>query len=387
MPASARMLAPARPSAPTAPPVARRGHAVPPPRPAGGGRELPPARRGAAGDRRPLRGEGEPRAGGCSPRCARRAAGSTWPARPRCSRRWQPARAPARPRLLQPGQAPLRHRVRGRAAASGCSSSTPPRRPPRSPPPPRTASVLCRLVTSGEGSDWPLSRKYGCSTTQAVDVLRYAASLGLDPAGVSFHVGSQQRDPRGLGRADRRQRPRLHGPARVRGHPPAPARPRRRVPGPPGRGLPAAGGVRRRDRPAPRPALRRPVPTPWSSPAAASSPTRACWSPRCSPSSAAATPGGSSSTPVSSPAWSRPWTRPSATRSRPTATAGRTGPCVVAGPTCDSTDVLYERAMVDLPLDLSEGDTVRLLGAGAYTTCYSTVGFNGFPPLPTHLAS
>ena len=41
--------------------------------------------------------------------------------------------------------------------------------------------------------------------------------------------------------------------------------------------------------------------------------------------------------------------------------------------------------MVDLPLDLREGDTVRLLGAGAYTTCYSTVGFNGFPPLPTHL--
>ena len=59
---------------------------------------------------------------------------------------------------------------------------------------PRTA-VLCRLVTSGEGSDWPLSRKYGCSTAQAVAVLRYAARLGLDPAGVSFHVGSQQRDP------------------------------------------------------------------------------------------------------------------------------------------------------------------------------------------------
>ena len=30
---------------------------------------------------------------------------------------------------------------------------------------------------------------------------------------------------------------------------------------------------------------------------------------------------------------------------------------------------------------------MRLLGAGAYTTCYSTVGFNGFPPLPTHLVS
>lgn len=55
--------------------------------------------------------------------------------------------------------------------------------------------VLCRLVTSGEGSDWPLSRKYGCSTYEALDVLTEAAALGLEAAGLSFHVGSQQRDP------------------------------------------------------------------------------------------------------------------------------------------------------------------------------------------------
>ena len=35
-----------------------------------------------------------------------------------------------------------------------------------------------------------------------------------------------------------------------------------------------------------------------------------------------------------------------------------------------------------LPLDLAEGDSVRLESAGAYTSCYSTVGFNGFDPLP-----
>lgn len=57
------------------------------------------------------------------------------------------------------------------------------------------ASVLCRLVTSGAGSDWPLSRKYGCSTQEAVEILRTAAALGLDAAGTAFHVGSQQRDP------------------------------------------------------------------------------------------------------------------------------------------------------------------------------------------------
>ena len=39
-----------------------------------------------------------------------------------------------------------------------------------------------------------------------------------------------------------------------------------------------------------------------------------------------------------------------------------------------------------LPVTLAEGDEVRLLSAGAYTSCYSTVGFNGFDPLPTVLA-
>ena len=72
-------------------------------------------------------------------------------------------------------------------------------------------------------------------------------------------------------------------------------------------------------------------------------------------------------------------------RVRTSADGGPVGPCVLAGPTCDSADVLYERVPVRLPLSLAEGDTVRLMSAGAYTTCYSTVGFNGFPPLRTRL--
>ena len=70
---------------------------------------------------------------------------------------------------------------------------------------------------------------------------------------------------------------------------------------------------------------------------------------------------------------------------RTSADGGETGPCVLAGPTCDSADVLYEQRMVHLPVDLAEGDEVRLLSAGAYTSCYSSVGFNGFAPLPTRL--
>ena len=50
---------------------------------------------------------------------------------------------------------------------------------------------------------------------------------------------------------------------------------------------------------------------------------------------------------------------------------GPTGPCVLAGPTCDSADVLYEQTMVELPLDLAEGDRVIFRCAGVYTASYS----------------
>ena len=61
-----------------------------------------------------------------------------------------------------------------------------------------------------------------------------------------------------------------------------------------------------------------------------------------------------------------------------------TGPAVIAGPTCDSADILYDKADYQLPLDLKVGDKVEILSAGAYTTTYSSVGFNGFAPLKTY---
>jgi ornithine decarboxylase len=60
------------------------------------------------------------------------------------------------------------------------------------------------------------------------------------------------------------------------------------------------------------------------------------------------------------------------------------GPVAIAGPTCDSADVLYEKSAYELPLALAEGDFVDVLSAGAYTTTYSSIGFNGFPPLDEH---
>ena len=60
-------------------------------------------------------------------------------------------------------------------------------------------------------------------------------------------------------------------------------------------------------------------------------------------------------------------------------------PCVIAGPTCDSVDVLYEKEPYLLPVSLEIGAKVLIEGTGAYTTTYSAVGFNGFPPLKSYV--
>ena len=246
------------------------------------------------------------------------------------------------------------------------------------------ASVLCRLVTTGTGSDWSLSRKYGCSPDQAVAILQAAEDSGLDAAGVSFHVGSQQRDPQAWSEpvaaaATVFARLRARGirpwlldlgggfPAHLEGEcPPLPAyaaaievalrrgfgagRPRTLVE--PGRAVVADAGVL------------------VASVLAVVHRGETRW---------VYLDAGVFSGLVE--------TLDEAIRYRISTTAdgGATGPCVLAGPTCDSADVLYQRTPVHLPLDLAEGDTVRLLSAGAYTSCYATVGFNGFAPMPTRL--
>ena len=63
---------------------------------------------------------------------------------------------------------------------------------------------------------------------------------------------------------------------------------------------------------------------------------------------------------------------------------GVTGPVVLAGPTCDSADILYEKTEYQMPRDLQVGDRVRILSTGAYTTTYSSVAFNGFEPLRSY---
>ncbi|WCL54840.1 type III PLP-dependent enzyme [Gimibacter soli] len=58
--------------------------------------------------------------------------------------------------------------------------------------------------------------------------------------------------------------------------------------------------------------------------------------------------------------------------------------CTIAGPTCDSADIMYEDFKYPLPLDLQIGDRLYWFSTGAYTTSYSAIEFNGFPPLQAH---
>lgn len=58
------------------------------------------------------------------------------------------------------------------------------------------AKVYARLLAEPSATaDWPLDRKFGCPTETALELLVLARELGLQPHGVSFHVGSQQNSP------------------------------------------------------------------------------------------------------------------------------------------------------------------------------------------------
>ena len=52
-------------------------------------------------------------------------------------------------------------------------------------------NVYIRLSVPNEGSEWPLSKKFGVELDDAVSLLSYAQDRGLNPVGITFHVGSQ----------------------------------------------------------------------------------------------------------------------------------------------------------------------------------------------------
>jgi len=52
-------------------------------------------------------------------------------------------------------------------------------------------NVYVRLSVPNEGSEWPLSKKFGVELDEAGELLLSAKKRGLNPVGITFHVGSQ----------------------------------------------------------------------------------------------------------------------------------------------------------------------------------------------------
>jgi ornithine decarboxylase len=67
------------------------------------------------------------------------------------------------------------------------------------------------------------------------------------------------------------------------------------------------------------------------------------------------------------------------------APGAREAEVIIAGPTCDSMDILYENYKYRLPVDLKTGDRLYFLSTGAYTGSYASVSFNGFKPIKTYI--
>lgn len=242
--------------------------------------------------------------------------------------------------------------------------------------------VFCRILTCNDGADWPLSRKFGCEREMAFDLLKQSAEKGLVPYGISFHVGSQQRDPKQWGNALAEAAKLFHD---LKAH------------GVSLQALNLGGGFPtryREDIPSPRTyarAIHRSLLTHFgnSIPDTIVEPGRAL----------VGNAGVIQSEVVlisrKSANENRRWVYLDIGKFGGLAEtmdeaiqypvvcprSGEPGPVVLAGPTCDSMDVLYERADYRLPLDLQVGDRIEIRATGAYTTTYASVAFNGFKPL------
>src|SRR3974390_1531833 len=246
------------------------------------------------------------------------------------------------------------------------------------------AKVFCRFLFGCAGAEWPLSRKFGCDPNMAVEVLDHAQRLGLEPCGVSFHVGSQQRRTAAWDEALRSAAAifracadrginlsmvNLGGGFPTRYLPEVPAveaygrsifRALRRHFGnripetiiEPGRGMVGNAGVIEAE-------------VVLVSKKSENADVRWVYLDIGKFGGLAETMDESIRYPIR------------------TARSGELGPCVLAGPTCDSADVLYEKGPYPLPVSLEIGDKVLIEGTGAYTATYSSVAFNGFAPLKT----
>ncbi|HWU63306.1 MAG TPA: ornithine/lysine decarboxylase [Ensifer sp.] len=248
------------------------------------------------------------------------------------------------------------------------------------------ARVFCRVLTNGDGAEWPLSRKFGCVPQMAVDVLVYAHQLGLESFGVSFHVGSQMTkvDAWDAALSDAKRvfvslakqgielkMVNMGGgfPTKyLKDIPSAEAYGQaifaslskhfgNRIPMTiiePGRGMVGNAGTIKAE-------------VVLISKKSDNDEHRWVFLDIGKFGGLAETMDEAIRYPI-----------------RTERDADDMGLCVLAGPTCDSADVLYEKNMYPLPVSLTIGDEVLIEGTGAYTTTYSAVAFNGFAPLKSY---
>ena len=250
------------------------------------------------------------------------------------------------------------------------------------------AKVFCRILCDCAGAEWPLSRKFGCVPEMAVDVLEHAHRHGLEAYGVSFHVGSQQRNTESwdvaLASASaifRECAERGIHLSMVNLGGGFPTKYLKSIPAveaygesifralskhfgnrlpetiiEPGRGMVGNAGI-----------IESEVVL-ISKKSADEDEIRWVYLDIGKFGGLAETMDESIRYPIVTEH-----------------DEDRKVPCVLAGPTCDSADVLYEKEPYWLPFSLEIGDKVLIEGTGAYTTTYSAVAFNGFPPLRTHV--
>jgi ornithine decarboxylase len=247
------------------------------------------------------------------------------------------------------------------------------------------AKVFCRILTSGVGADWPLSRKFGCEIEMARDLLVEAAARGVVPHGVSFHVGSQQKDPQAWDDAIA-QAAWIFQECEARGVKLSmlnigggfPARYRRDMPAmtaygeaiheslsrhfgnnipeiivEPGRQMVGDAGIIQTE-------------VVLISRKGRNDPRRWVYLDIGKFGGLAETMDEAIQYPISTPR------------------KGKLERVILAGPTCDSADVLYEKADYRMPIDLQVGDRLEIRSTGAYTTTYASVAFNGFEPIKTY---
>ena len=244
------------------------------------------------------------------------------------------------------------------------------------------AKVYVRLIVEATEADWPLTRKFGCAPGKAVSLMDYAVSLGLRPVGVSFHVGSQTRRA-AMWAPILDQVASVWAEAKAAGHDLSVLNI--------GGGFPAFYGVEVQGATSYAAEVMGQIAARFGDVAhVMAEPGRGLVG-ECG-AIAAEVLLVSRKSDNDLHRWvyldigkfsGLAETMDEAIRYQFLTERDHedTGPCVLAGPSCDSVDVLYEKQPVQLPLGLKSGDRIVIRNCGAYTSTYATIGFNGFPPL------